>query len=144
MGKDNDFFLMCQKLKQRKEKESEEHKEIDMYELAREEVKNYIYESNRKHPLLALKAEIRACDYKEMRSANISMLALAVSAFTLIITLLAESCGSDSIIYFRYGVAVLAAIVFFCVLFLRFSRKYSVTEIWKEYIGVAIEEIEQV
>lgn len=114
MDRNNDFVTMCKKLAKQQAQEIREQKEVDMYELARAAVKDYLYESKRKHPILALKAELRECNYKEMRNTNIAMFATAMSCFTLIITLVKDWTDENSFICWIYGVVTLGIIAYCC------------------------------
>lgn len=128
----NDFERMCKRLDK-----CRRGCEYNPYKCAEEAVENFVGTDRNK--LLQLKAEVKGGDFYSYSAFRIAVIALIVTCISICLGMF----GGDGLINsIAYVIIVLATVIYVIVQLLSICRFNDVLK-WRNYISVAVEEVEK-
>ena len=134
-----DFERICDGLEYRKKCKCPCYTEKNEYLCAKEAVERFV--GNDKNKLLKLKAEASTSDWWSYMASMVAIVAMVVSAFSLIFTV-AEATFLDGIVERGvYGSIMLLAFAWFGALVMKRIKKYQGVAEWRGYVTLAIDEL---
>lgn len=96
-----------------------------------------------KNRLLLLKSECRDGTFVESYSLLISMISMAICAFTLLFTIVEKLSKNDYSAIWGYGCFLSFILFIYCIILIKSLVKSKAVRKWRPYILTVIEEIEK-